>query len=50
MDATKSFNINVIGVMNTVFAFLALIKEGKLKKVVAISSGMGDIGKLILLT
>ena len=50
MDATKSFNINVIGVMNTVFAFLALIKEGELKKVVAISSGMGDIGKLILLT
>jgi NAD(P)-dependent dehydrogenase (short-subunit alcohol dehydrogenase family) len=44
-DTQKSFDINVFGVLKTVFAFLPLIKAGGLKKVVAISSGMADIGK-----
>ncbi|RHZ59784.1 uncharacterized protein CDV56_102484 [Aspergillus thermomutatus] len=42
-DAEKSFNVNVLGTLKTVFAFLPLIQEGQLKKVVATSSGMGDI-------
>lgn len=44
-DAQKSFDINVLGVLQTVFAFLPLLREGKMKKVVGISSGMGDIGE-----
>ncbi|KPM42974.1 hypothetical protein AK830_g3545 [Neonectria ditissima] len=42
-DAQKSFDVNVVGVLKTVFAFLPLIQRGTLKKVVAISSGMADI-------
>ncbi|KAM0263343.1 hypothetical protein ACHAQJ_001199 [Trichoderma viride] len=41
-EAQKSFDINVLGALKTVFAFLPLLREGKLKKVVGISSGMGD--------
>lgn len=44
-DTQKSFEINVIGVLRTVYAFLPLIQAGKEKKVVAISSGHGDIGQ-----
>lgn len=44
-DAQQSFEINVVGVLKTIFAFLPLVREGKLKKIVGISSGMGDIGK-----
>lgn len=44
-DTHKSFEINVIGVLRTVYAFLPLIQAGKEKKVVAISSGHGDIGQ-----
>lgn len=44
-DAQQSFEINVVGVLKTIYAFLPLVREGKLKKIVAISSGMGDIGK-----
>ncbi|UKZ69226.1 uncharacterized protein TrAtP1_010236 [Trichoderma atroviride] len=42
-EAQKSFDINVSGVAQTVFAFLPLLREGKMKKIVGISSGMGDI-------
>ncbi|KKP02342.1 hypothetical protein THAR02_05542 [Trichoderma harzianum] len=42
-DTQKSFDINALGVLKTVFAFLPLVREGKLKKIVGISSGMGDI-------
>ena len=45
-DINKSFSVNVVGVFNTINKFLPLIKRGKEKKIVAISSGMGDIGKL----
>jgi NAD(P)-dependent dehydrogenase (short-subunit alcohol dehydrogenase family) len=44
-DTQKSIDINLFGTMNAVFAFLPLVRKGQLKKVVAISSGMGDIGK-----
>ncbi|PON20608.1 hypothetical protein TGAM01_v210566 [Trichoderma gamsii] len=42
-DAQKSFDINVSGVLKTVYAFLPLLREGNLKKIVGVSSGMGDI-------
>ncbi|KAK7985791.1 hypothetical protein PG988_003413 [Apiospora saccharicola] len=42
-DAQKSFDINVIGVLRTTYAFLPLIQQGDLKKVATISSGMGDL-------
>ncbi|KAK8121234.1 hypothetical protein PG999_005354 [Apiospora kogelbergensis] len=42
-DAQKSFNVNVIGVLRTTYAFLPLIQQGDLKKVATISSGMGDL-------
>ncbi|KAK8852252.1 NAD(P)-binding protein [Apiospora arundinis] len=42
-DANKSFDVNVIGVLRTTYAFLPLIQEGRLKKVATISSCMGDI-------
>ncbi|KAK8123160.1 hypothetical protein PG984_011830 [Apiospora sp. TS-2023a] len=42
-DAQKSFNVNVIGVLRTTYAFLPLIQQGNLKKVATISSGMGDL-------
>ncbi|KAL6824623.1 hypothetical protein J3E69DRAFT_381500 [Trichoderma sp. SZMC 28015] len=42
-DAQQSFEINVVGVLKAIYAFLPLVREGKLKKIVGISSGMGDI-------
>ncbi|KAL7792873.1 hypothetical protein V8C43DRAFT_315373 [Trichoderma afarasin] len=41
--AYKSFEINVVGVLKTIYAFLPLVREGRWKKIVGISSGMGDI-------
>lgn len=41
----KSFEVNVVGVVKTVHAFLPLIKRGRMKKVISISTGMADIGK-----
>lgn len=40
----KSFGTNVIGVLNTVNSFLPLVRKGQLKKVVTISTAMGDLG------
>lgn len=37
-----SFEVNVVGVINTINIFLPLIKKGDAKKVVVISSGMAD--------
>jgi len=42
-DLKKSFDINVVGVAKTIFSFLPLIKKGKAKKVIVISSGMADL-------
>ncbi|KAL2413153.1 Short chain dehydrogenase virK [Exophiala dermatitidis] len=39
----KSFDTNVVGVLKTVIAFLPLIRKSQLKKVVTISSAMGDL-------
>lgn len=42
-DMQKSIDVNVLGVLKTVTAFLPLVQQGALKKVIAVSSGMGDI-------
>ncbi|GAD93583.1 hypothetical protein TRV_02338 [Paecilomyces variotii No. 5] len=42
-DLRDSFDINVIGVIKTINAFLPLIKKGTVKKVITISSGMADL-------
>jgi len=41
-ELLKSFRVNVMGVINTINTFLPLIKKGKAKKVVLISTGMAD--------
>jgi NAD(P)-dependent dehydrogenase (short-subunit alcohol dehydrogenase family) len=41
-ELEKAFRVNVIGLINTINAFLPLIKAGSIKKVIGISSGMGD--------
>jgi NAD(P)-dependent dehydrogenase (short-subunit alcohol dehydrogenase family) len=38
----SQFNINVIGVIHTTNIFLPLLRKGTVKKVIIISSGMGD--------
>jgi NAD(P)-dependent dehydrogenase (short-subunit alcohol dehydrogenase family) len=45
-DTQRSIEVNVHGPLKVIMAFLDLIRQGQLKKVVAISSGMGDIGML----
>ena len=42
-DMLESLDINLLGYLKTVQAFLPLIRNGKEKKVVAISTGMADI-------
>jgi len=41
-DLHDSFNTNVVGVVHTINAFLPLLRRGTAKKVITISSGMGD--------
>lgn len=41
-DLQETFNVNVIGVMNTMSAFLPLILKSNVKKVITISTGMAD--------
>ncbi|OBT71611.1 hypothetical protein VF21_08948 [Pseudogymnoascus sp. 05NY08] len=43
-DLVDSFSINVAGLINTVNAFIGGVRKGQVKKVIAITSGMGDIG------
>lgn len=43
-DLVDSFSINVVGFINTVNAFIGGVRKGEAKKVIAITSGMGDIG------
>ncbi|KDQ50397.1 hypothetical protein JAAARDRAFT_42024 [Jaapia argillacea MUCL 33604] len=40
-DMNEMFNINVIGVVHTINAFLPLLKRGTTKKVVTLTSGLG---------
>jgi NAD(P)-dependent dehydrogenase (short-subunit alcohol dehydrogenase family) len=42
-DILESLEINLLGAIKTVHAFVPLIRNGKGKKVIAISSGMADI-------
>lgn len=42
-DLMASFRANVVGVANTVNFFLPLVRAGKEKKIITISSGMADI-------
>jgi NAD(P)-dependent dehydrogenase (short-subunit alcohol dehydrogenase family) len=42
LTAPAQFQINVIGVVHTINAFLLLLRQGVAKKVVTLSSGMGD--------
>ncbi|KAK5169680.1 uncharacterized protein LTR77_005658 [Saxophila tyrrhenica] len=42
-DTRASIDVNVVGSLKAVNAFLPHIRKGGLKKVVAVSSGMGDI-------
>ncbi|KAK7704791.1 hypothetical protein SLS57_010322 [Botryosphaeria dothidea] len=42
-DTQKSFDTNVFGVLKTIFAFLPLVQKSRLKKIVVLSSGMGDL-------
>ncbi|OQD61527.1 hypothetical protein PENPOL_c016G08856 [Penicillium polonicum] len=42
-DTQRSIEVNVFGSLKVTIAFLDLVRQGQLKKVVAISSGMGDI-------
>lgn len=42
-DMTASFNVNVIGVMFTINAFLPLIRNGSVKKIIVMSTGLADL-------
>ncbi|KAH7303481.1 hypothetical protein B0I35DRAFT_485171 [Stachybotrys elegans] len=42
-DIYKSFDVNAVGTLKAVYAFLPLVRKGTQKKIVAISSGMGDV-------
>lgn len=42
-DLNTAWNTNVIGVINTINTFLPLLKKGTVKKVVTLSSGLGDL-------
>lgn len=47
-DIQRSIDINVVGSLKATWAFLDLVKQGQLKKIVTVSSGMGDVGKLFI--
>ncbi|KAF7983093.1 hypothetical protein HWV62_24023 [Athelia sp. TMB] len=42
-DLITSYRINVVGPIHTINAFLPLLRKGKAKKVITLSSGMGDV-------
>jgi len=42
-DLEKSFRVNVTGQVNTINAFIPLVRKSSIKKVIAISSGFGDL-------
>ncbi|KAG1886058.1 hypothetical protein F4604DRAFT_60194 [Suillus subluteus] len=42
-DLLDSFNINVVGIIHTINIFLPLLKNGKAKTVVTLSTGLGDL-------
>jgi NAD(P)-dependent dehydrogenase (short-subunit alcohol dehydrogenase family) len=42
-DLTEALNVNVLGVMYSVNAFLPLIRKGRVKKIIVISTGVADL-------
>ncbi|KAJ7492052.1 hypothetical protein FB451DRAFT_515276 [Mycena latifolia] len=42
-DMVDKFRVNTVGVVHSINAFLPLLRKGSVKKVVSISSGLGDI-------
>jgi len=42
-DSTKSYDINVNGVIKTITAFLPLLKKSEIKKVISITTGLADL-------
>ncbi|KAG1886050.1 hypothetical protein F4604DRAFT_1877991 [Suillus subluteus] len=42
-DLLDSFNVNVVGIIHTINIFLPLLKNGKAKTVVTLTSGLGDL-------
>jgi len=42
-DLRTNFEVNVIGVVHTINAFLPLVRAGTLKQVITVSSGVGDL-------
>ncbi|KAJ7814543.1 hypothetical protein B0H14DRAFT_2604048 [Mycena olivaceomarginata] len=47
-DLLDNFKTNTIGVVHTTNAFLPLLKNGSVKKVISISSGISDLGLTLL--
>ncbi|PYI17217.1 NAD(P)-binding protein [Aspergillus japonicus CBS 114.51] len=45
-DAQRSVEVNVFGPLKVTLSFLDLVRQSRLKQVVAISSGMGDINMI----
>ncbi|VUC30101.1 unnamed protein product [Clonostachys rosea] len=41
-ELTKSFQVNVIGVINTINVFMPLVQRSSIKKIIALTSAMGD--------
>lgn len=46
-DLLQSFNVNVVSVIHTINIFLPLLKNGKAKTVVTLSTGLGDLDMTI---
>ncbi|KAI0918896.1 hypothetical protein AcV5_001958 [Taiwanofungus camphoratus] len=42
-DIQKSIHINVIGVVHTINSFLPLLRKSPIKKIITLSSGIGDL-------
>jgi NAD(P)-dependent dehydrogenase (short-subunit alcohol dehydrogenase family) len=42
-DLNKSLEINVVGIINTITAFLPLLRKSAVKKVISITTGMADL-------
>ncbi|OAG44617.1 hypothetical protein AYO21_01107 [Fonsecaea monophora] len=42
-DLYECFSINAVGTINATAAFIPLIRKGTVKKVIALTSGMGDV-------
>lgn len=43
-ELVDGFAVNVVGVAKTISAFLPLIKKSTIKKVIALSTGLADLG------